>query len=156
MSRRVMDLTSPGGQLRTDEIEMFVNKTSQINGYWQGLANKTASLFLMESGWPFDQHERSTFVTSSLNSKKLSVEKYHTIELSKYGQCHVINKLPSLKQEGPGQGFKLMINIMTEAYPLNEFRVDDEMIEGEVVGIRLSFDDPNSLYFDYQTGPSQI
>lgn len=62
----------------------------------------------------------------------------------------MIDKLPSLKKEGPGQGLKLVLNIMHEAYPLNEFRMD-EMVEGVGAGIRLFFDDSNSEYFDYRT-----
>lgn len=83
MSRRVIDLTSPGGHLKTDEIESFVNKTAKTGRNWQTLFNKTASLFLMERGWPFDQDTRPSFVFSSMNSEKIDIKKYHTRSFQK-------------------------------------------------------------------------
>ena len=145
MSRRVIDLTSPGGYIKNSEIESFVNKTAKLDKSWEVLSNKTASTFLTERGWPFDQDLKPSFVFSSINSEQIDVSNYNTIELSKYGQCHVIDKLPELEKEGPGQGFKLILNIMHEAYPLNEFHLD-EMVEGLTAGIRLFFDDSKSQY----------
>lgn len=149
MSRRIIDFTSPGGQLKTEPlIESFVDKTAKLGKTWESLSDKTASVFLSRSGWTFDQESRPTFVYSSLNSDNLDIKKYHTVELSKYGQCHVINNLPPLKNEGPGQGLKLILNVMHEAYPMNEFSIED--VEGFFAGIRVFFDDSNSEYFDYR------
>ena len=100
MSRRVIDLTSPGGHLKTDEIESFVNKTAKTGRNWQTLFNKTASLFLMERGWPFDQDTRPSFVFSSMNSEKIDIKKYHTrsFQKKKHGRNGSVFFIPGLNK----------------------------------------------------------
>ena len=148
MSRRIMDLTTPGGKIKNSTIEHFVDRKVKIDGVtWEKLEHMNTSTFLNAKGWPFDTR---TILFSSMNGEKIDLNDYHKVELSKYGQCHVLADLPEQKREGSGQGLRVLVNIVQSAYSLNELRINDEMVEGVKSGVRVFIDDTESEVYDYK------
>ena len=118
MSRRIIEIATPIGNIQNTTIEPFLLRGVKIKKEWEPLANKTASQFLDINGWPFDS---TTFIWNSLNNEKLDLSTYHETEYSKYGRCHVLKDLPIQKQEGIG--LKLLLNIKQSGYSTNELEV---------------------------------
>jgi len=132
MSRRIIDLTTPGGKIKNSTIEQYMNLKSKIGEEWEYLTNNTASDFLNIKGWPYN---KKSFVRVDVGTVELD-KNLVEIELSRYGQCYTLKNAPVINSEGSGHGMKFMINAMHSAYPLSEFRVGD-IIQGTKSGVRV-------------------
>ena len=143
MSRRIIEISTPIGNIQNKTIEHFLTEQAKLNSKWELLENKTASQFLRK-GWPMNS---KTFIWNSFDNKELDLSTYHETEFSKYGQCHVLKNLPLQKQEGVG--LKLLLNIMQNSYPVSEVKITDNMIKGVTSGVKIFVDDEKSNYIDH-------
>ena len=128
-------------------IMTHLNLQSKIANEWEYLTNKTVSDFLTRKGWPFS---KNSFIQAYFGNDKLD-ERFGEVEFSKYGQCCTFKNLPAQKIEGSSHGFKILLNIMHNAYPVSEFGIGDD-IKGASSGVRVFIDDVESDYFDYRHG----